>query len=275
MRIFNKAQLIICASLIAFLLLTISFKNASASNQKPTIDNSELEFILEIENNVVNYGEEVKVQIFIKNNTNHKIIICQIPASGINYIFRYDRDNKNTFKDEFSVADIKLEKKDFESISAKSKKLFSSSAFGKEYFFESGKWGIQITQKHNFTGENLGLKAWTGIIESNVVNVFIESNLIIEATVEESRIGKLDDRIDAYVPENDEQFYFVRFHVDKVLKGEYGQPTLGVRLHSPSLTFGLKKENNAGKRYEIFLNNEVSSDGRRILLVQPSSKPLK
>src|SRR5262249_52869275 len=69
---------------------------------------------------------------------------------------------------------------------------------------------------------------------------FLASDLVMLASVQESRIGDPPDRIDAYVPDgHPDQFYFVAFNSLRVLKGAYSNDTIGIRLHSPALTFGI------------------------------------
>lgn len=268
--------------IVLFCIIFHQHNAAIASDKDETSSNQDIEFILktkfallETENVFVDYGKEVEVDIFIKNNTDREIQICKIPSSGVNLITRYFDNDQQTFQDKFTVSSVVPQKEDFISIAAKETKLLSTSMFGKEYFNKPGRWGIKIVQQHSSTGEKLGIKAWTGNIKSNELKLSVENNLILEGSVEVSRIGEPGDRIDAYVDGGIEQNFFVSFHVDKVIKGKYAQPTMGIRLHSPSRTFGLNQGKNEEKRFKLFFINEVLSDGRSIWLLQPESKPIK
>lgn len=272
MKVLLKFNIAIFAITLFCLLNLIAQSEIHASEKFETSKIPELEFELVSKDTVVNFGNGVEIDIYIKNNTDREILICQVPSSGINFITKDTGGNRNTFRDKWATdSNVKPEAKYYIPIAAHSKKHFDRTVFDKEYLYESGKWSIKISQQCNFSGENLGLKAWTGTIESNALNISIESNLILEAAVEMLKIGEPGDRIDAYVPEKERQLYLVRFHVDKVLKGEYEQSSLGVRLHSPYETFGLMKENSVGKRFILHLNKEVLKDGREILLVHGNS----
>lgn len=94
-------------------------------------------------------------------------------------------------------------------------------------------------------------------------------DVIVLASLQESRIGDPPDIIDAYVPDgHSDQYYYVAFGKLRVLKGVYAKDKLGIRLHSPALTFGIRDDKFKGRRYLLFLQKVVASDGRKVLLLR-------
>lgn len=107
------------------------------------------------------------------------------------------------------------------------------------------------------------------VLASPTASVFLSSDLVVIASIQESRIGEPPDRIDAYVPDGHrDQYYFVGFAALNILKGAYEKDTLGICLHSPALTFGIRDDKPKGRRYLLFLQYVVSSDGRRVLILR-------
>jgi hypothetical protein len=97
---------------------------------------------------------------------------------------------------------------------------------------------------------------------------FLSADVVVLASVQESRIGEPRDRVDAFVPDGHrDQYYFVNFGSLHFLKGAHPTNSLGIRLHSPALTFGIRDDKPEGRRYLLFLRYAVTLDGARVLLL--------
>lgn len=97
---------------------------------------------------------------------------------------------------------------------------------------------------------------------------FLSADVVVLASVRVSRIGEPGDRVDAFVPDGHrDQYYFVDFTSLHFLKGAYMTNSLGIRLHSPALTFAIRDDKPEGRRYLLFLRYAETPDGARILLL--------
>ena len=84
-----------------------------------------------------------------------------------------------------------------------------------------------------------------------------------------SKIGDPENRIDAFVPDDhSDQHYFVQFRVISLLKGNYANSEIGLRLHSPALQFGIRNELFSSRRYVLFLKKVSDPDGTNALILQ-------
>jgi hypothetical protein len=103
--------------------------------------------------------------------------------------------------------------------------------------------------------------------------VFLSADVVMLASVREARIGEPPDKVDAYVPDNHrDQYYFVRFNGLRVLRGAYPGDSIGIRLHSPALTFGIGDDQAQGSRYLLFLRRVSAPDGSKVLVLTRSRK---
>ncbi|MFA5190931.1 MAG: hypothetical protein WC740_09400 [Verrucomicrobiia bacterium] len=108
----------------------------------------------------------------------------------------------------------------------------------------------------------------SAVVVVPITLLLLSSDLIVLASVQESRIGTPPDRIDSYVPDgHSDQYFFVRFKPLRILKGTYTSESLGVRLHSPALTFGIRNDKSKGLRYLLFFRYVVASDAEKVLVL--------
>lgn len=101
-----------------------------------------------------------------------------------------------------------------------------------------------------------------------IMFVSLLSDLIVIGSVVESRIGEQSDRIDVYVKDGHrDQHFFVAVNDLHFLKGDYHGNSMGIRLHSPAMTLGIRDKHPEGCRYVLFLKRATTRDGRTILLL--------
>jgi hypothetical protein len=248
--------------------------NAATNNKPP------MSYILKTTGNIISLGDEINIDAYIRNETTDKTNIYKRPSSGEIYISTYVNGKKITKSDWFDVPDEVTKKEDFIELSPNQLVKISGGGFGFEYLNKPGKWAIQIAEEYKVSGKDVGVKSWTGKVISDEIEVLVEDNtpensdIALEASVALSKIGGPEDKIDAYVRDTEKQYYFVKFNVDKVLKGEFTSNNIGVCLHSPALTFRIGKTNYEGKKYILYLRKKVLENNRTVLLVQPGSKAL-
>lgn len=106
------------------------------------------------------------------------------------------------------------------------------------------------------------------LLAGGEVPYFLASDLVLIGSVEASRIGEPPDKVDAYVKgDHGHACYFVRFAGLRVLKGAYAGDALGVRLHSPAVTFGIRDDRPQGRRYLLYLRYVMAPDKTKVLLL--------
>lgn len=157
-----KVMLLMCVFIIFMLLIGCEL----FSNKKS--------IALRLESVRASYtaGELIELKYFLDNNSTDEIIICRYPTTE-DMTFTYLSDNKREVKKDFATFDVPTSSKDFVVIKPKESYLITTAQFDKTYFDKPGIWQFQMIQNYNFSGENAGIKGWTGSLKSNKIAITI------------------------------------------------------------------------------------------------------
>ena len=102
---------------------------------------------------------------------------------------------------------------------------------------------------------------------STLSEFYASQPVALICTIAEVKVGEPGDVVDATTGDLHDANYFVRLKVDRVLKGEYAKPELGLRLHSPSLMFGFGLGSaSVGARHVLLFNLEKTTTDKPLLI---------
>jgi hypothetical protein len=98
----------------------------------------------------------------------------------------------------------------------------------------------------------------------------LRQEVVVLGVVERSEVGEPGDRVDAVLRHDFDAHYFMRFRVVGVLKGQFEPKELGLRLHSPALTFWNLAA--PGARYLLGFREAKTGQGARILVLEDKQR---
>lgn len=241
---------------------------------------SDIEYVYYPDKTNIEFGQSANINLSIKNNTNNDIQICVPPTSGKNEISYFVKGNKKTVVDKYTIPIPEKDKLEILKIPKHSKIDLSATQYDREYIKSPGIWEIRMIDEYTNSCKELNIEAWTGTITSNVITIIanekeeFSDEIMLEATLLEARIGNKNDIVNAFVPDIERQNYFMNLKVNKVISGKYFAKYIGIKLHSPSVTFGIDKDSANGKKFRLKLKKLQQNDGSIVLLVDPDSKEI-
>ena len=130
---------------------------------------------LETERSRYALGEAIVVREYIKNSTDKDITICAWPSEETLLFTHYEADKKILKKDRAIFKKPASLEKSFITIKPQSETYYCTRELGEEYFNKGGKWELKILAIFNFTGQEFGLDAWQGELQTNTITVNITS----------------------------------------------------------------------------------------------------
>jgi hypothetical protein len=157
---------------IIIFLLIVSFLCIYQSNSANAIE-SPLLFRAETNKENYNLGEIVKVKYFVKNKSSNTVLISMTPSKEImKFIYLGGQGNKE--KTDIATYDRRaLPQEAFIIIRPGHETQMGEAEFDKTYFSTAGNWEIVVSRYHDYSGDDLGLKAWTGTLVSNCLSLQI------------------------------------------------------------------------------------------------------
>ena len=157
---------------INIFLLLVSFLCIYQSNSANAIE-SPLLFKAETTKKNYNLGETVKVKYFVKNKSSKTVLISMTPSKEIiKFIYLVGQENKE--KTDIATYDRKsLPQEAFIIIRPGRETQIGEAEFDKTYFSAAGNWEMVVSLYHDYSGDDLGLKAWTGTLVSNRLSLQI------------------------------------------------------------------------------------------------------
>ena len=157
------------------LLLSLSLCGSCKSNRPTSTTESDIVKKMAVDKTQYLLGEKIIVRIYLKNNTKEELVISDRPSEEVQFFIYHDGLKKLSKKDPV-IYDKPTTKESFLQIKSKSEILYGTIEFDDEYFNKVGKWDFYIFSRYGFAGEDLGFKAWQGIVKSNILNIEIKNS---------------------------------------------------------------------------------------------------
>lgn len=158
---------------ISIILLSVILSSSSfASDSDPS---SILQLSLVPRENSIEFGETYWVDMYIKNNGNEPVIICNCNIIGTNYIKEESNPSAKMVEDVYRT-DVEPTKTDFFTVAPRGSFHFGATGLDKNYLCNPGKWSYSLRNKFISVRTPSGGKSWAGVLNSNTVTINVVGN---------------------------------------------------------------------------------------------------
>ena len=167
-----KCSLILTTILLISPILLFGCKDKTGDISK------KLRLRIELEPSKSEYllDDVIAIRIYIENKAGEDVVVCMWPTTAIN-IFTYYGNEKEVYEDKISFKSPSSKEDNFITVPAGKEIYYGEAEFAKKhgtrYFDKIGQWEFKIIQYNNYTGEEFGLKGWTGKLVSNTLAINI------------------------------------------------------------------------------------------------------